>query len=340
MDWRSGGSRIAALSAAALAAGSALAAAGALAGRGPHAVFTVTRKELGAVKAGASVSLAFPVRNDGDRPLRLLSVDGDCGCITAEYPRTVPAGRSAEIRARFEPLAPWDGPVEKGLVVRSDDPAQPEIKLAIVANVVPFIAMQPGSPLVLQYARGKTYQREIRLTPRPDSPLGLSNARSTSPLVKAVLVPPAAGDRARTYRLRLTIGPCDQPGDFNATVKMDTTEQRLGERWYAVVGLALSGPVASPREVFLASVRPTGPGQELARVQVFSRTGSLRLKGVETGSRLLRATVETHSPSHAYEVRLSATGRLKSGPLQTTLRIRTDDPSVPVLSVPFSATVQ
>lgn len=307
---------------------------------GPHAVFTVTRRDLGAVNAGATASMTFPLRNDGDRPLHIFSVEGDCGCVKPEFPRIVPAGKSAAITARFEAEALWDGLVEKGLRVKSDDPTQPEIKLAVAARVIPFIAMKPGSPLIIPHQRGQTYRHEILLTPRADSKLGISNPRSDSPLVKTTLTPPAAGDRTRTYRLHLTIGPCNQPGDFSATVKMDTTEQRLAERWFVVVGLAQSGPVASPREVSLSGLRATGAGQELARLQVFARTGELHLKSVETGSRLLRAKIEPRIPARVYDVVVTAAERLKPGPLETTLRIRTDDPKSPVLAVPFNATVQ
>ncbi|MFN3653098.1 MAG: DUF1573 domain-containing protein [Armatimonadota bacterium] len=307
---------------------------------GPRAVFAATRRDLGRVPAGESVALGFPLRNDGSQDLEIRSVEGDCGCVTSEFPRLVAPGGSAEIRGRFEPEAHWDGLVEKQLLVRTNDPTQPELKLAVAATVVPFIAMEPGGPLIVPYEPGRSYQREVRLVPRKGSPVGISSPQCDSPLVRAALLPPEPGDTARAYRLRLTIGPGPAPGDFNATVRMDTTEARLPQCWLAVVGLAQRGPVVSPRELSVPSLQPTGSGQELGRIQLFTRTGQLQLKRIETGSRLLRASVEPSTPGQFYDVTLTAAERLQPGLLSTTLRFHTDSPVAPVVSVPVRVTVQ
>ena len=60
--------------------------------------------------------------------------------------------------------------------------------------------------------------------------------------------------------------------------------------------------------------------------------------GVETGHRGVRASVEEATPNRAYDVRLQTAG-LRPGPLSLQIRITTDDPRNPVVTVPVNATI-
>jgi hypothetical protein len=306
---------------------------------GPHLVLEVTKRDLGRLDAGATGKLRFPLRNAGSEPLQILSVQGDCGCMTPTFPRSVPPGGSASIDSTFEPQPTWSGVVEKSLTVSTNDPAQPELKLAITVEVVPYLRMDPPNPLTLPFVRGKTYVRDVVLTPRAGSKLGITNAACDNPLVKPTLQPPSAGDSKRRYRLRLAIGPVDQPGDFAATVKMMTSEQRLPEAWLVVAGQAQSGPVVSPREIVVPE-SAGGANHEFARLQVFTRGAAMKLLRVDTGIPALRAEINPKSPGHMYEVVLLGTGKAKPGELKTTLKVRTDDPATPVIQVPFQAAIR
>ena len=75
-------------------------------------------------------------------------------------------------------------------------------------------------------------------------------------------------------------------------------------------------------------------------MQVFTRGGELRLLGVDTGNPGLKAEIDPKSVGHFYEVVLRYTGGWKSGPISTTIKVRTDDRIDPILTIPFSATVQ
>ena len=307
---------------------------------GPRAVFETARKDIGSLKAGETAQLSFPLRNEGGQTLQLLSVEGGCGCLTPEYPRTIPAGGSGEIRIVFEPQLLWSGEMEKQVKVTTNDPSQPEAQLVVAAEVIPVVAMEPRSPLVIQYKPGETYRREIRLTPRADRSMTISSPEPDSPLVKAEVVPPPAGDRARTHLLRLAIGPYAGPGDMNTTVRLATTDPKVPRVDVVVVGLAQSGVVVSPRNVLLPMLKPESAGQEIARLQVFARSGGLKLLGVETGSPSLKAEVTAKTPGQFYDVVLRYTGGAKKGSLETTIRVRTDDKRFPTVSVPFDTVVQ
>jgi hypothetical protein len=287
------------------------------------------------VEKGADVS--FPITNNGKAPLHILSAEGECGCLTPHFPPVIGPGRSAEIRVHFEPQPLWSGKVEKGVKVKTDDPTQPEARLVLAGNVVPYIRTDPQSPLVINTKRGETYTRDLRLIPRPGHSVSISNPVSDSPFVKATLGSP---DRDRAYPLHLKIGPMIQTGDLTARIELATTEPKVPELPVIIVALAQNGPVVSPRELSVSTVSPAHQGKELTRLQVFTRGGELRILSVNTGNPGLEAEIKPESAGHFYDVVLRYAGGWKSGPVAARIKIRTDDRSAPVLTVPFSATVQ
>lgn len=307
---------------------------------GPGLIVEPAHVKAGRINAGEKKVLRFRMRNVGPRPLKIRSVEGDCGCLTAEYPRQLAAGAKAEIKAHLEALPLWAGPTHRGLTVITDDPVQPRLRLRVSADVVPHLAVEPRGQVVVPVQPGAAARREIRLTPRAGSRLRITKAVSDTSLVKAVLVPPAAGDRSRTYRLKLTLGPHAQPGDFGGTVHLTTTQRDVEDWPITVRGQAASGPVVIPQRVLLPIVRREEAAGNLARLRVFNRSGAIRVLSVETGTPRLKAEVEPTATNRSHRVIVRASGRLSPGTLATTLRIRTDDARFPVVSVPFHATVQ
>jgi hypothetical protein len=305
----------------------------------PQAAFETTERDLGTIPAWEKAEARFPLRNTGGAILHLLDVHGECGCLTPEYPRQLAPGQAGEIRVTFEPQPTWHGKMEKHVRVKTDDPRRGEIALTLKAEVTPLIAIEPQNPVVLLYRRGAVERREVRLIPRPGSGTTLSSPTTDSPAVKATLDPPVPGDPRRAYRLQLVIGPYDRPGDLQSTVQVATTEPRLPLVPVSVVAQAPAGPVISPLRLYLPSLRADEAGKALSHLQVFTRSGRLRLLGVETGDPALSADIKESTPGRYYDVTLRYTGGWKAGRVGGNLRLRTDDPRDPVMVVPFSGIV-
>ena len=87
-------------------------------------------------------------------------------------------------------------------------------------------------------------------------------------------------------------------------------------------------------------IPPDSTGKELITISILTRHGTLRVFGVETGTPQLRPELRTTSKNHFYEVKLYAGEKLKPGPLKTTIKVKTDDPKYPLLSIPFESVVQ
>lgn len=294
--------------------------------------------ELGKVPAGAQIPFKCEIRNTGGSPLQILGVVTDCGCLTPRYPGTVPPDSSAVLEGYFEPQATWSGRIEKKLQIKTNDPKRPEVSLPLIATVIPYVEANPPAPLQLTYAPGETYTREVTLTPREGSGLSLGQIETNQPWLKARLTP-----KGESYLMSLTIGPMDGYGDRSGAVQIETTLPELQQYWHAVSVLAASGPVLSPDRIRLPFIkRPPTPGDELARVQVFTRSGGLKVKSAKSVSPLLTTEVKPMAGGSATELilRVAPTGAWNSGPFETEIVIATDDPKHPSLKLPFVATVQ
>lgn len=288
--------------------------------------------------ADQDTKVTFPLHNKGGRTLRIYEVHADCGCTTVEYPQLVKPGETVQLRGVFHPASVWSGKLEKGLTVRTNDPRSPETRLTFFADVIPLIRMTPQSPFVLNFQRGEVYHQTFKLTPRGGRPVRISVPKSDNPLVKAELGQPHDEGGEWTYPLYLTLGPQNQPGDFSARVLMDTTDARISVLPLTVVGFAKTGPVATPTTLAPPAFTPH-EGSEVTRFQVFTRKGKLKLNGVETGDPALEAEIIPRTPDQFYEVALKYRGGWKDGSVSRTVRVKTDDPSAPILSIPFSVTV-
>jgi hypothetical protein len=315
-------------------------------GPAPRIAFDATSIDLGAVDAGSSKEVRFPFRNTGARPLVIRNVDVSCGCLTPRFPEQVPPGGSGEIKVRFEPQPFWSGKVTKEVTVYTDDPRSRSLPLRLDADIIPYVRIEPPGPLEIEYQRGAVVQRELQLIPRQGTPISFKGVQSSSPLVKAALQPAAPGGPPGTVRLHLVVGPVPGWGDSTGSLQVGTSAPGLSVLPISFTLRAPNGPVVDPVQVNVPAVLPGSPGivagtgeQVLARLRVFTRAGALHLVSVETGTPLVQAQIEQEIPDKEYRVTLRSAGDWRPGAIDTSIRIRTDDPAFPEVGVPFEALV-
>jgi len=87
----------------------------------------------------------FPFVNRGDAPVNIRSVGGDsCACLRGEADRVAYApGETGRVRARFA----FDGCIgrqSKFVLVRTDDPAEPEVRLDVDVDIPDVVRIEPS----------------------------------------------------------------------------------------------------------------------------------------------------------------------------------------------------
>lgn len=306
----------------------------------PRFVLVDPRIEVGAVPAGGTTEVRFRIENRGIVPLQIREVIGSCGCLTPQFPRSLPPLGKGEIVTRFEPLPEWSGPMDKTLTIRTSDPLVREAKAHMIAQVEPLFRLEPALLPPFRYHPGETLRHTLRLTPRPRSGVELTAATTEAPFIKARLQPPAAGDPRAGYELEVEVGPCKMAGDFQLPVKLTTTAAAVPVMNVMVRGEAQRGPVISPLRIFEPTFRKGNAGDEMLQARVFTREGKLHLKSVKTTVPGIDVRTQPDVPQQSYVLTLVQNRILASGPHEGQLVVTTDDRTHPTISIPIHITVQ
>jgi hypothetical protein len=200
--------------------------------------------------------------------------------------------------------------------------------------------MDPPSPVQLRVHRGETAVTEVKITPRAGLDVKLSEPKPGQPWMKAELIPPAAKDPKKAYRLKLKLGPCDRSADVVGSVTLRTTSKLLPSTSVVAVGLQLEGPVASPSEVLFSNIPVGNAGDRVTNLQVFSRgSGDFKILGAKCTIAGLEPKVDVGTAGRLYNINLVRKAPLKSGRAVGKLEIRTDAAKYPILTVPIDVTV-
>lgn len=114
-----------------------LLAAGCATGK-PKLELPQTQHDLGEIRQGEVVTVTFPVRNVGEKDLRIESVTTSCGCTSATVePMVIPPQGEATLTVQYDSgLHPDEGPIWRIVYIATDDPETPEAQVEIRANVV------------------------------------------------------------------------------------------------------------------------------------------------------------------------------------------------------------
>ncbi|MBT7068152.1 MAG: DUF1573 domain-containing protein, partial [Verrucomicrobia bacterium] len=89
------------------------------------------------------VTHRFAIKNSGDADLAITRVKASCGCTAVKSSmNSVPPGGEAYVEARFT-LKGRRGKQSKSILVESNDPATPRMRLYLKGEIVTEVSMQP-----------------------------------------------------------------------------------------------------------------------------------------------------------------------------------------------------
>lgn len=95
-----------------------------------------TYKDLGDVKEGEVVEIPFIVKNTGDKPLIIASVEPGCGCTVADKPEApILPGKEEKIIAKFNSASQSPGAHTKTVIVTANTKPFTQYTLTFKVNV-------------------------------------------------------------------------------------------------------------------------------------------------------------------------------------------------------------
>jgi hypothetical protein len=102
-----------------------------------------TNLELTAQPGQQAMSVTFPFRNAGDRPVRILSLDPSCSCMSAAPDKEICApGESGEIRVELA-VAGYSGRVRRSIAVVTDDANGRFAELTLTVDIPELVVITP-----------------------------------------------------------------------------------------------------------------------------------------------------------------------------------------------------
>jgi hypothetical protein len=132
-----------------------------------------------------SMTLEFPFRNAGDKPVRILALDPSCSCMSAEPDKAVYApGQSGEIRVDVS-LVGYSGHVRRSIAVTTDDAKSKYADLTLTVEIPEVVTITPRFLFWRVGDRAEDKSADVVLTDPKTTTLGeveCANTRFTTHL--------------------------------------------------------------------------------------------------------------------------------------------------------------
>lgn len=322
----------------------ALAAAAAAADKPePKAVVPEPIHDFGTVEKTAKPSYDFEIRNEGQAPLLIREVRPECSCTVASFDKSIAPGASGKVHIDFDPLE-VAGPLKKGAVVFTNDPAAPEIHLTMLATVKPALQIQPG------YARYMYVQKEMpgvihqTIWSVDGSPFRVLDVKSPYSFLKVAFWEAKTEERlpdhpGKQWRVSTTLDPEAPVGPLEKMVEITTDNPKQRVLELPVSGFVRPVIAVTPPSGDFGSHKKGTPFHGSLTVRNFA-TESIAVTGVSTDIKGLLVKLEPVVEGRSYKVAVTFAEDIPVGKLDGKVTITTASPKVPVIEVPLTGVIE
>jgi hypothetical protein len=309
----------------------------------PKAVAVEAVKDVGTVPKGEKIVHDFLIRNDGDAPLEILSIQPACGCTVAEFDKTIAPGKTGKVHAVVD-TSTFGGPIAKALSVFTNDPATPQIELTVRAKVEPYIAVKPG------YARYVTVQGEPiegditqTLWATDGSSMDVVGVDSPWPYLKVSFREAKPEERlpdlpGKQWRVEMKLSNDAKVGPLAEYVTVRTNHPKQKVVQIPVTGFVRPVVAVTPQVADFGTIELKEATQKVLNVRNFA-TEPIKVTGVEENIQGIDVKLQPLDDGREYQVQLTLSPNLPKGNFDGKITIRTDSPKVPFLEVPLKGTI-
>jgi hypothetical protein len=294
--------------------------------------------DLGVVAVGEEIRHAFQLTNDGPAALTVHATRVPATVTVATIDRTIAPGAVGRVELALDTFA-LTGPSRVEVVLASDDPARPEIRLAVSADVRAFVVADPGFAryLFVQGARAGTIAQTVSATDGADfrvtrviSPL--PHLRVTTREARpAERTPDAPG---RQWHVESTLVSRPPVGPLAGFIEVALDHPRQHHLRIPVSGFVRPMFAVTPPAGELGDVRAGSPTRGRLLVKNFADE-SVTLGRVTSDVAGIGAEVTTVEPGHVFTILLTVAADAPPGAFDGLLHIRTSSAKEPAIHVPL-----
>lgn len=208
-------------------------------------------------------SFAFTV--SGDRPVKITDIHPFCSCVKAETSdkkMSYAPGDKAAIDLLFE-VGGFEGVLKKEVLISTDDPKQPQIRLVLEATIPPLYEITPAQ-LVWQ-AGAEPVTQAVRLKVLGDDPIHITAAVPSRNGMTATVKEITAG---REYEVDVTPATTEKKMLGLVRLELDSKYPRYQKRlvFFNITDKAPGEPGGPP------AAAPGGPPAEPAGAKTAQTT--------------------------------------------------------------------
>jgi hypothetical protein len=300
-------------------------------------------KDAGTVAKGQVVDAVFVVKNTGGSDLIISDARPSCGCTVASFDKVIKAGGEGKIHSSVDTKS-FSGPISKSVLVVSNDPDRPQVNLFIKALVKPYVDVLPQAFVRFSVIKGDNAGQDVLLVSE-EKGFRPTIAETSQPYVKAEVLP--AGDKDKIpgragdqYKVRINVLPDAPEGLLNAPIRVAT-----GVTQQPTIEIPVSG-IVRPR----VSVTPVTVnfGNFTAGKDPITRNIIVTNNKPAVPVKVTRAEVSVPGfitdvvPTQdgiSYTVVVKASGAVKKGALDGTVKLFTSDKERAVIEIPLRGEV-
>jgi len=300
------------------------------AGAAPRIHCTEPELDFGERLETESVVHTFTVENTGDAPLEIVRVQTSCGCTAArlETPRIAP-GASASLAVTMD-LAGRQGLQEKHVVVQSNDPVRPALRLTLRGSVIALVEIEPRYVIFESITDDAIHEQSITVR-APRGPAFTILSATCDPPRFGVEVATRADSQAHTITVRTMP---DMPYGYHNGVLNIRTDHPARPELSVPIRCHVVGPLlVAPAQIVLMPSSPRARVGQTLTVRP-GRVREFEVRRVELPDPSATAEI-TAMPDGSVRIAIPPMPNIQAssdGPAQ--IRIVTDAPGMEQIHVP------
>jgi hypothetical protein len=301
--------------------------------------------DFGVVPKGDVIEAKIRLVNEGTAPLRIKTVRPTCGCTVADYPKSIDANGEGFILAKLDTME-FSGPINKMLLLMTDDPENPSMSIVLKAVVQPFIEVLPKPLVRINAIQTEDATEKIYLVAdKSVKSYKILKVESDVPFIKTdfreLKKEEAVDERGgKQYEVSLSLADDAEPGPINAKVTVHTDHPKAKEVLVKVFGVVRALLHVTPARLQFGVVEAAlNPGRNV--VVVNNRPNSkVNITNAEIDDPAFEAVVHTIEAGKRYQVAVTIKGDAEPGQRDVTLTLSTTDPQFSELKVPIRAGIR
>ncbi len=310
----------------------------ATAARGPFLRLSEREVDFGTVDQLQQVHHALTLSNEGDAPLRILKVETSCGCTVAvPSDSIVPPGRQVTLDVAFS-TRDYEGPQEKDIVLKTNDPAEPKIVIPVRADVRALIRLSQDKVDFDRIPSGETPSEKVRVAADKADGLAVTSISGGEKFFETAMTPEST-PKEEVVWLTVKIRRDAPIGIFREVVSFRTKRPKGGTTKILVTGQITSYFVVKGDGRIRLTPIPAGRTADASVTITCDGSKPYRLQGVETGLPYVTGEIRPMA-ANEYEVRFTVMKTAPPGMIKQQVKILTSDPKQPEIELSMQGQVR